>query len=112
MPILQQHDYKTMTEAIEELRKDGYEYDFNQHSDHLECKKLDKNFDPENFTITHVYRFEGMTNPADNSVIYAVEAEQGNVKGILVDAYGTYADSLTPEMIEKFRVEYADPDEV
>lgn len=111
MPILQPHDYKTMTEAIAELRTKGYEYDFNQHSDHLECKKLDKKFNPANFTITHVYRFEGMTNPSDNSVLYAVEAD-GGAKGIMVDAYGVYADAITPEMIEKFRVEYASTDEV
>lgn len=111
MPILQSHDYKTMTEAIEELRKEGYEYDFNQHEDHLECKQLKKDFNPENFTITHVYRFEGMTNPADNSVLYAVEAD-GGAKGLLVDAYGAYSEALTPEMIEKFRVDYADADEV
>lgn len=109
MPILNAHTFKTMTEAIAELRVQGYEYDFDQHSNHLECKKLDKEFAPETFTITDVYRFEGMTNPSDNAVLYAVEAD-GGVKGLIVDAYGAYADALSPEMIEKFRVEYAGVD--
>ena len=106
MPILNAHKFKTMTEAIAELRAQGYEYDFHQHSDHLECKKLEKQFAPDSFTISHVYRFEGMTNPSDNAVLYGVEANDGT-KGTLTDAYGVYAEMLTPEMIEKFRIDYA-----
>ena len=111
MPILQDNPYETLTEAINEMKAKGFEHDFNQHGTHLSCKQLNKEFKPENFKITHTYRFEGMTNPSDNSVLYGIEAEDGT-KGMLVDAYGVYADSLTPEMIEKFRVEYDDPDEV
>ena len=110
MPILHRHVYDTLTDGIAELREKGFTYDFNQQSDHLECKELDRKFAPETFTITHVYRFEGMSSTDDNSVLYAIEAEDGT-KGLLVDAYGVYADSLTPEMIEKFRVDYANVDD-
>jgi len=105
MPIIDKNHYATLTDAIAELRIKGYEHDFNQHGDYLECKKLTKNFKPENFTIVHTYRFEGMSSAGDNSVLYAIEADDGT-KGMLVDAYGVYADALSPEMIEKFRVEY------
>lgn len=111
MPIIQDNPYATLTAAIEKLREEGYEHDFNQHENHLECKKLAKNFQPENFTITHTYRFEGMSSAGDNSVLYAIEANDGT-KGMLVDAYGVYADALSPEMIEKFRVEYKKPGEL
>ena len=111
MPIVQDNPHATLTAAIEELKKEGYTYDFNQKGAFIECKELGKNYEPENFTIEHTYRFEGMTNPSDNSVLYGIEAADGT-KGLLVDAYGVYADSLTPEMIEKFRVQYEDPDEV
>lgn len=108
MPIHQSSPYATMTEAIEKLRKEGYVHDFNQHASHLECKKLEQHFAPENFTITHVYRWEGMSSAGDNSVLYTVETSDG-IKGIIVDAYGADADALSPEMIEKFRVAYASP---
>lgn len=111
MPILQDSPYETLTAAIEELREKGYTYDFNQREKHLECKALEKKFSPQTFTIRHTYRFEGMSSAGDNSVLYAIEAKDGT-KGIMVDAYGVYADSLSPEMIEKFRVDYASPDEV
>jgi len=105
MPILQKTHYATLTDAIAKMREEGFIHDFDQHADHLECKKLEKNFKPEDFTITRVYRFEGMSSTGDNSVLYTVEANDGT-KGLIVDAYGTYAEAISPEMIEKFRVEY------
>lgn len=111
MPIIQQNPYATLTAAIEELKNEGYTEDFNNLGEHLECKGNGKNYQPSDFTIEHTYRFEGMTNPSDNSVLYGIEANDGT-KGLLVDAYGVYADALSPEMIEKFRVDYEDPDEV
>jgi hypothetical protein len=45
----------------------------------------------EEAVIRDVYRFEGVSDPDDMSVIYAVETRDGT-RGTLVDAYGTYAD--------------------
>ncbi len=111
MPILQDNPYNSLSFAIEDLKGKGYDKDFNQHEKHLECKQNGKTYDPSDFKITHTYRFEGMSSAGDNSVLYGIEAGDGT-KGLLVDAYGVYADSLSEEMIEKFRVEYEDPDEV
>ncbi|MBB4080458.1 hypothetical protein GGR28_003092 [Lewinella aquimaris] len=111
MPILHDNPYESLSFAIEDLKSKGYEFDFNQKEKHLECPQNEKHYNPEDFTITHTYRFEGMSSTDDNSVLYGIEAADGT-KGLLVDAYGVYADSLSPEMIEKFRVEYEDPDKV
>jgi hypothetical protein len=46
---------------------------------------------PKDVVITQIYRFEGMNDPADSAVVYALESRQGK-KGLLVDAYGVYAD--------------------
>jgi hypothetical protein len=110
MPIIQPNPHSTLIVGIEELRKEGFTHDFNQCEYHLECKKLKKIFKPANLTITHAYRFEGMSSAGDNSVLYAIKADDGT-KGILIDAYGVYANAISPEMIEKFRVEYDSPDE-
>ena len=111
MPILNQNDYSSLSFAIEDLKAKGFDHDFNQQGTHLACPQNSKSYRPDTFTITHTYRFEGMSSAGDNSVLYGIEAKDGT-KGLLVDAYGVYADSLSPEMIEKFRVEYDDPDEV
>ncbi|THH36564.1 phosphoribosylpyrophosphate synthetase [Neolewinella litorea] len=108
---MQDNNYESLSFAIEDLKAKGYTSDFNQKENALECKENQKNYRPEDFTITHAYRFEGMSNPDDNSVLYGIETADGT-KGLLVDAYGVYADSLSEDMIKKFRVEYEDPDEV
>jgi len=96
--------FETLSKAIQGLKKDGYEYDFNLHPDVIECADVRQKFAPNEFHVDAVYRFEGMTNPDDSSVLYAISANQG-LKGLLVDAYGVYAESLTPEMIKKLTID-------
>jgi len=50
--------------------------------------------------VDEFHRFEGMSNPDDNSIVFAISSDDG-IKGTLVDAYGIYADSLTESMIKK-----------
>ena len=95
--------YDTLSEAVKDLQDQGYTYDFNLLPDGVACKKLDQQFGPEDFNVKQVYRFEGMSSEDDNSVLYVIEASSG-VKGILVDAYGTYSEALSEGMIEKMRV--------
>lgn len=95
----------TLTEQIAELQERGYTYDFALQENGLVCKSLDRSFRPNQFTIVETHRFEGMSNPSDNSVLYAIQSTDG-IKGTLVDAYGAYTDPLSAEMIKKLQVEY------
>ncbi len=97
-------DYETLVEAIQALKAEGYTKDFNLKENCIECKALDLQLHPEQFEVTQVHRFEGMTNPADSSVLYAIESTEG-VKGLLVDAYGAYASSMTMELAKKLRMD-------
>ena len=92
--------YDTMLEALQGLEERGYNREFHFLGDCLGCYEVDKLFAPEDFEIVEVHRFEGYTNPSDNSVLYAVEGV-GGVKGVLLDAYGAYADELSPELLKK-----------
>ena len=92
------YDYETLTEAIKNLKERGYKLDFNLTENCIICNE--EKFDPEDFEITEVYRFEGDTDPADEAVLYAIESKKG-VKGILINAFGIYADSMSDEMIKK-----------
>jgi hypothetical protein len=95
--------YSTLSEAINDLKTRGYKEDFNVHPHCLECRSLNVQWNPENFTIDEFHRFEGMSNTDDNSIVYAISSHDG-VKGVLVDAYGMYADSLTEPMIKKLAI--------
>lgn len=94
--------YNSLTEALENLKQKGFAEDFNLQSDCLICNEKQLKLHPEQFEIIEAYRFEGESSMDDSSVVYAIQTEDG-VKGVLVDAYGPYAESLTPEMARKIR---------
>lgn len=98
-------NYDTMVEALNGLRKQGYAEDFNLSSECIECPTLKLKLRPEQFQIDMFYRFEGMSNPDDNSIVYAISSRDG-VKGVLVDGYGVSATSLNEAMIKKLDVRY------
>ncbi len=95
---------ETLSEAITDLRKRGYEHDFNLRSEWLECQKLNLQLKPVDFHVDEVHRFEGMTNPDDSSILFAIQSPHG-IKGILVDAYGTYAESISNEMLKRLSID-------
>ncbi len=95
--------YDTLTEALDDLRKQGFTLDYNLKDDHLKCQQNAIELHPSDFKIVDVYRFEGMTDPDDETVLYAIEANNGQ-RGTLVDAYGPYSEAVSPEMAEKLTI--------
>ena len=96
-------DYATLSDAIHDLKSRGYTLDFNLKPDCIECNELELELHPEKFIVDEFYRFEGMSSTDDSSIVYAISSEEGH-KGLLVDAYGIYADSLNEAMINKLAI--------
>ena len=92
--------FETLTEALTDLRARGFIHNFNLEPDALHCAELDLRLHPEHFTIDEQYRFEGMSDPDDNDIVYAISSDAG-VKGVLVNAYGPYADTLSSDLAAK-----------
>jgi hypothetical protein len=67
--------------------EEGYEFDFNLMDEKIELKAESKSYHPDDFEVDKVLRFEGMSNPADNTLLIALEANDGNC-GTLVMSYG------------------------
>lgn len=95
--------FDTLTEALDTLRRQGFTLDYNLKEDCLKCQQNAIELHPADFDIVDVYRFEGMTDPGDSTVLYAIESKTGQ-RGTLVDAYGPYADAVSPEMAEKLTI--------
>ncbi len=91
----------TLVEILEKLRKEGYTEDFNIRFDSLICDKAC--LLPQEFEVDQTFRFEGNTNPSDEAILYAISSKSGDIKGVLVNSYGVYADDLTEEMIGKLK---------
>lgn len=96
--------YRTLSEATSDLKTRGYKEDLNLNATCIECPSHNLQLYPEDFTIDEFYRFEGMSNPSDNSIVYAISSKSG-VKGVLVDAYGMYAENLNDAMISKLKIQ-------
>jgi hypothetical protein len=91
---------KTLSQRMNELKEDGYTSDFNLEDDKIKDKSKDTSYLPDDFNVDKVYRFEGMTNPADNSILYALTTSNGR-KGLLVDGYGVTGGQVSKELREK-----------
>lgn len=97
--------YISLSEAIKNLQEEGYTEDFNLCNAGIENKSKKSIHGPDDLEVIKFYRFEGMTNPADNTVLYVIETSAGE-KGLLVDAYGAYSGQVPKEMIEKLRIDH------
>lgn len=93
-------DMKTLASCLNKLVLDGYEEDFKAAENGFLALHKEKIYQPEDVEIVNFFRFEGASDPADNSVIYVIETYD-HVKGTLVDAYGPYADPRVNSMIER-----------
>lgn len=96
-------DYDTLSEAVNDLESKGYTYDFNLLENEIESKALKRKFGTADFNVVEYYRFEGMTSTDDESVLYVIETTDGT-KGMLIDAYGMYSDSISDDMLEKLKI--------
>lgn len=95
--------YDTLSEALDGLQKEGFTRDYNLKETKLICQQDNIELHPADFDIVAVYRFEGASDPEDEAVLYAIEAKNGE-RGTLMDAYGAYSESISPEMADKLRV--------
>jgi hypothetical protein len=94
---------KSLSSCVNKMKEDGYKEDFQVTKKGLTTYNSDKPYGPEQISIVNFYRFEGASDPADNSILYVIETDDG-VKGTLVDAYGAYSDTD----VSKFIVEVQD----
>lgn len=93
----------TVSEVIDHLKKEGYTVDFNLKANWLEYSGTSLQIHPEDFVIDKHYRFEGLSDPADEAVVYAISSSKHDLKGTLVNGYGPSSDPLTDKMIAALR---------
>lgn len=95
--------FGTLSQTINGLKKEGYTLDFNIQQECIVCHQSNTILSPDNFEIDKVYRFEGESNPDDESVLYAISSPKYNVKGLLVNGYGISSDKASAAVVEKLQ---------
>src|SRR5437773_9766212 len=84
-------DQQTLAGAIDQFVRDGFTANLSVVGNRLRGAATQTTFGAEDIVIRDYRRFEGISDPDDMAIVYAIEAK-GGVRGTLVDAYGVYSD--------------------
>ena len=93
--------YNNLVEATNDLLKRGYTENLSLEGDTIDDKDKNIHMTADDFEIDEFYRFEGPSNPSDMSIVYAVTSQKYGIKGVLVNAYGAYANSSSSAILAK-----------
>lgn len=96
---MHKQNFDTLSEAVNFLTQNGFDDGFKADKELIVGSKSSKNYAPDELKIVETYRFEGMSNPQDSTVVFAIEASDGN-KGTLVMSYSS-EHSQNFELIKK-----------
>jgi len=88
-----------VTRALHELVGRGYTEDFEVAGDGLRSVQSGRTLRPDDLVIRAFRRFEGVSDPDDMSIVYAIESRDGT-RGTLVDAFGVYSDPAVSAVLE------------
>lgn len=81
----------TLAGAIDELVRRGFTEHLFLANGQLRAAESGKLFRADEVTVTEYHRFEGVSDPDDMAILYAIQTHSG-LRGTLADAFGVYAD--------------------
>lgn len=89
----------TLTEVLNKLEERGQANEFRIKDEGLTLDES-RYFQPHELKIIKTYRFEGDSNPDDESILFLIETSDHTV-GFMIDAYGVYS-TVEPEKYIRF----------
>lgn len=107
------NEMTTLTQVLERLRMRKQDNEFKMTEAGF-CTGSKKCYGVDELTIIKVYRFEGDSDPADSSVLYLIEANDGLI-GYTIDAYGVYSnhdDDGYDDFLKKLNVAERDEQQI
>lgn len=84
---------------IEELKRQGFRRAFGIRGGKIFDKKTDTSYEPAHFDVVGEYRFGGVTNPEDETILLALRHVQTGAKGTLLAPYGPAAAPETHKVL-------------
>ncbi len=97
--VMNSRDWDTLSQAVNSLTEEGFREDFRAGETGIIGSLFGGSYQPEDLRIVEFFRFEGMTDPQDETVVFAIEAKDGN-RGTLVMSYSAQHDQNT-ELIKR-----------
>ncbi len=90
-------------ETLNKLKRKEYILKFRREATCLYCFQLNAWIQPEAFTVDKYYYFEDILHPDAERMLYAISLSRGG-KGFLIDTCNVYTDNMSPEMIQKLKL--------
>ena len=84
---------RTLSEVMAQRACEGFTEHFAVRDDHLLGLESGTRFDADQVVIRGFDRFEGVSDPDDEEIVYAIETVTG-LRGTLADAFGVYASPV------------------
>jgi hypothetical protein len=81
----------TLAQVLDELDRRGFTEHFTPCGGCLCAVTRHRRFAADEVVVSEFHRFEGVSDPDDMSIVYAIETRDG-VRGTLTDAFGVYSD--------------------
>jgi hypothetical protein len=90
---------QTVSEALAELAQLGFTANLSVIGNRLRVVETGRTFEPADVVIRRVRRFEGVSDPDDMAIVYAIDTTSG-IRGTVVDGYGVNSDPAVSAFFE------------
>ena len=93
----------TLSGAIEQLAGQGYTEHFQVSGNKLRALHSKKEFAANELVIRGYERVEGVSDPGDMAIVFAIESRNGT-RGTLVDAFGVYSNPAISAFLDNIPI--------
>ena len=84
--MMHTYNYDSVSNALAELKEEGFVIDFNINS-----REFFKN--PHDFEIVHIFRYEGDSSSDDEATVYGIRSKStAEKKGVFVSGYAANSE--------------------
>lgn len=90
------YHYATVSVALEELKEKGFTVDFNNQEGRIINS-------PHEFTIVHIYRYEGQSDPGDEAMVFGIKSSTGE-KGVFVAGASAFTDKSAAMVLNELSI--------
>ncbi len=94
---------ESLAQVVDRLSAAGYADDFRAEPDGLRAIAAGCVHAPESLVIHEVVRFEGITDPDDEAIVFALRCAEHGTKGTYAVPYGINMEPLDAEMVRRLR---------
>jgi hypothetical protein len=94
---------ESVSEALQRLTAGGYEDDYRAEARGLRSRLNGTVHPPEVFRIDELVRFEGDSDPSDESAVFALTLEVDSTRGTYTVAFGPMMDAMDADMVGRLR---------